>query len=131
MLTDPIADLLTRVRNATRARHKKVDVPASQLKISIVELWKKVGYIRNFKLYRDEQKGIVRIYLKYAVKGRSVIRGLKRVSRSGQRVYVPYHKIPKIMGGVGTTIISTSKGVLTGEMALEQKVGGELLCTLW
>lgn len=131
MTTDPIADLLTRVRNAVKARQLKVDVPPSQLKVSIVDLWKKQGFIKNYKLYRQDEKGILRIYLKYVGKNRSVIHGLQRVSRPSRRVYSSYTKLPKVLGGIGMSVISTSRGVLTDEMARENKVGGEVLCKIW
>lgn len=131
MTTDPIADLLTRVRNAVKARQPKVDVPPSQLKVSIVDLWKKTGFIKNYKLYQKDQQGILRIYLKYVGKNRPVIHGLQRVSKPSRRVYSSYTKLPKVLGGIGISVISTSRGVLTDEMARENKVGGEVLCKVW
>jgi small subunit ribosomal protein S8 len=131
MMTDPISDLLTRVRNATKARQRKVDVPPSNLKVAIVELWKKDGFIRNYKLYQQDNHGILRIYLKYVGKGRPVIQGIRRVSKPSRRVYLKYEKLPKILGGIGVGIVSTSKGILTDKGARESKVGGELLCTIW
>src|SRR5262245_48104526 len=130
MSTDPISDLLTRVRNATKARQRKVDVPPSQLKVSIVDIWKKAGFIKNYKLYRQEEKGILRIYLKYVGKNRPVIQGLKRVSKPSRRVYSPHARLPKVLGGIGIAIVSTSKGILSDQMARENKVGGEILCTI-
>lgn len=131
MMTDPIADLLTQVRNAVNAKHPKVDVAPSQLKISIIDIFKKVGFIRDYQLYRDGEKGVLRIYLKYVGKNQSVIHGVKRVSRPSRRVYVQAAKIPKVLGGLGVSILSTSRGVMTDEVAREQKVGGELVCTIW
>lgn len=131
MTTDPIADLLTRVRNAVKARQPKVDVPPSQLKVSIVDLWKKTGFIKNYKLYQSDEKGVLRIYLKYVGKNRPVIHGLQRVSKPSRRVYSSYSKLPKVLGGIGISVISTSRGVLTDEMARESKVGGEVLCKVW
>ena len=131
MHTDPIADLLTRVRNATKARQRKVDVPPSQLKVSIVDIWKKQGFIKNYKLYRQDEKGILRIYLKYVGKNQPIIQGIVRVSKPSRRVYAQYSKLPKILGGLGVSIVSTSRGVLTDQMARENKVGGEVLCTIW
>src|SRR5271154_5882819 len=131
MTTDPIADLLTRVRNAVKAKQRKVDVPPSQLKMSIVDLWMKSGFIKNYKLYQQEQKGILRIYLKYVGKNRSVIQGLKRISKPSRRVYSTHSRIPVILGGIGVSIVSTSKGVLTDTAARENKVGGEILCAIW
>jgi len=131
MTSDPIADLLTRVRNGIKAHHRKVDVPPSQIKISIVDIWKKSGFIRNYRLYREGEKGILRIYLKYAGKNQSVIQGLRRVSRPSRRIYASYHRIPKVLGGLGVAVVSTSKGVLTDQLARENKVGGEILCSIW
>lgn len=131
MQTDPIADLLTSVRNAAKARLRKVDVPASQMKVSIVELWKKSGFVRNYKLYRQEQKGILRIYLKYAEKERSIIQGIQRVSKPGRRVYKKHDELPKILGGLGVAILSTSQGLMTDEAARTSRVGGEILCKIW
>ena len=131
MMTDPIGDLLTRVRNASKARLPKVDVPSSQLKVSIVDLWKKGGFVRNYKLFRQDEQAVLRIYLKYAGKGRSAIQGVQRVSKPSRRVYAPHDGLPKVLGGVGVAIVSTSKGVLTDTMARENRVGGEVLCTIW
>lgn len=130
-MTDPIADLLTRVRNSVLARQIKVDVPTSQLKVSIVDIWKKQGFIRNYKLFRHDGKGILRIYLKYIDKNKPVIHGLRRISRPSRRVYAPHDRIPKILGGLGVAIVSTSRGVVTDEIARENRVGGEVLCSIW
>lgn len=131
MSVDPIANMLTRVRNASRAKHKKVDMPASQLKVAITDIWKKSGFIRDYKLYRQNEKAVLRIYLKYGEKGNPVIQGLKRVSRGSRRVYVKSHRLPKVLGGIGVGIISTSKGVMSDQAARESRIGGELLCTVW
>ena len=131
MITDPISDLLTRVRNACRAKLRKVDVPASQQKVAIVEVWKKSGFIKNFKLYQQDNKGVLRIYLKYVGKGGSVIQGLRRISRPGRRVYRSYENIPAVLGGLGISVMSTSKGILPDQLARENKVGGEVICTIW
>lgn len=131
MTTDPISDLLTRVRNAVKARQRKVDVPPSQLKVSIVDLWMKSGFIKNYKLYRQDEKGILRIYLKYVGKNRPVIHGLRRISKPSRRVYAPYSKLPKVLGGIGVAVVSTSRGVLSDEAARQNKVGGEVLCSIW
>ncbi len=106
-------------------------MPPSNLKVSVVDLWKKAGFIRNYKLYRQDDQGVLRIYLKYVGKNRPVIHGLKKISKASRRVYAPYHKLPKVLGGIGMAVISTSKGVLTDEGARENKVGGEVLCTIW
>lgn len=131
MRTDPIADLLTRVRNSVKARHRKVDVEPSSLKLNIVDILKKTGFIKNYKLYRQDNRGILRIYLKYVGKNEPVIQGLRRVSKPSRRVYAPYTKIPKVLGGIGVAIISTSKGVVADQVARDNKVGGEVLCTVW
>ena len=131
MLTDPIGDMLTRVRNAVKAKQRKVDVPASQIKVSIVDIWKKSGFVRNYKLYRQEQKGVLRIYLKYAEKNRSIIQGIKRVSKPSRRVYTSCIEMPKVLDGIGVAIVSTSRGIMTDQTARENRLGGELLCTIW
>ena len=131
MNTDPIADLLTRIRNAVKARHRKVDVPPSHMKISIVEIWKKTGFIRDYRLYRHEERGILRIYLKYIGKNAPVIHGIKRISRPGRRLYASYEKLPKVLGGMGVAIVSTSKGILSDHDAHQNRVGGEVLCGIW
>ncbi len=131
MMTDPIGDFLTRVRNGVKARHPKVDVPPSNLKISIAEIFKKNGFIRNYKLYKQDNKGILRIYLKYVGKNKPVIQGIRRVSKPSRRVHLPYNKLPKVLGGIGVAVVSTSKGVVSDVTARENKVGGEVLCTIW
>ncbi len=131
MITDPISDMLTRVRNASKARQRKVDVPASQLKVNIVDIWKKSGFVRNYKLYRQDEKGVLRIYLKYAGKGRPIIHGLRRVSKPSRRVYARHDKLPKILGGIGVAILSTSRGIMSDQGARDSKVGGEILCSIW
>lgn len=131
MYNDPISDLLTRIRNAVKARHRKVDVPPSQVKVAIVDILKKEGFIKNYKLYRQEEKGVLRIYLKYVGKNQPVIQGLRRVSRPARRVYAGYEKLPKVLGGLGLSVVSTSKGIVTDQMARENKVGGEVICSVW
>ena len=131
-MTDPIADLLTRIRNAIQDRHDKLLVPASRIKANIVRVLKDEGYIRNFRLVRDERKiPYIKIYLKYTESGLSVIRGIKRISKPGLRRYSGYNNIPRSLGGAGTSLISTSKGVITGRSALKNKIGGEILCEIW
>lgn len=110
---------------------RNVDVPASQLKVSIVDIWKKSGFIRNYKLYRQDEKAVLRIYLKYAGKNRSIIQGLRRVSKPSRRVYTGYSKMPKVLDGIGVAIVSTSRGIMTDQAARENRLGGELLCTIW
>jgi len=130
-MTDPIADLLTRIRNASRERHEKVEVPASRIKANIVRVLKEEGFVKNFRLMRDEDGfPTIKIYLKYTEGGDSVIRGIRRVSKPGLRLYKSYTKIPRPMGA-GVAIVSTSRGILTGRVARQQKVGGEVLCEVW
>lgn len=131
MFTDPIADFLTRVRNASKARLKKVDVNASQMKVSLAEIWKETGYIKNFNLYRQGNKGVLRLYLKYHGKNQPVIQGIVRISKPGRRVYARCEKIPKILNGMGVSIVSTSKGIMTDSLARESRVGGEVICKIW
>lgn len=130
-MTDPIADLLTRVRNATKERHEKVEIPASRLKANIVRVLKDEGYIKNFRLMREEGKPVIKVYLKYTEAGDSVIQGIRRVSRPGLRRYSGYEAMPRPLGGAGIAIVSTSKGVITGHRARVQKMGGEILCEVW
>lgn len=130
-MTDPIADLLTRIRNATREKHDKLDVPASRLKANVVRVLKEEGYIRNFRLQREAGKPTIKVYLKYTDEGQSVIQGIRRVSRPGLRRYMGYEKMPRPLSGAGIAIVSTSKGVMTGQRARTQKVGGEVLCEVW
>ena len=131
MRTDPIADLLTRVRNASRAEHEKVDIPASKLKARIAQILKDEGFIKNFRLIEDPKQGVLRVYLKYGPANEKMISGLVRVSTPGRRVYVPHDKIPSVLGGMGVTVLSTSRGVLTGRAARKEKIGGEVLAYVW
>jgi len=131
MMTDPIADLLTQVRNASNARLPKVDVPSSNLKVSIVDLWKSTGYVRNYRLFKQNNMPVLRVYLKYVGKNKPVIQGIRRVSKPSRRVYTSAERIPKVLDGLGVAIVSTSKGMLTDTLAREQKVGGEIICTIW
>jgi small subunit ribosomal protein S8 len=130
-MTDPIADLLTRIRNASKERHEKLEVPASRLKANIVRVLKEEGYIKNFRLQREEGRPVIKVFLKYTDHGDSVIQGIKRVSRPGLRRYSGYQELPRPLGGAGISIVSTSKGVLTGQKAKAQKLGGEVLCEVW
>jgi small subunit ribosomal protein S8 len=130
-MTDPIADLVTRIRNASKEKHEKLEVPASRLKASVVRVLKEEGYIKNFRLQREEGRPMIKIYLKYTTDGRSVIQGVRRVSRPGLRKYSGYEKMPRPLSGAGIAIVSTSKGVITGQKARAQKVGGEILCEVW
>ncbi len=132
-MTDPIADMLTRMRNAIAARHTKVDVPASRLKIEIARIFKEEGYITNYSIKTTEGSNArtLRIFLRYGPKGESVISHLERISRPSRRVYVPSKQIQKVLGGLGVNILSTSHGVMTGKSARKAKVGGEILCSVY
>ena len=130
MVTDPIADMLTRVRNAAHARHRRVDMPVSKLKVEIARLLKENHYIHDYKLLEDEKHGVLRLYLKY-YQEKPVIRELRRVSKPGLRKYVGVQDIPRVRNGLGLAILSTSRGVMSGSQARENKVGGELLAIVW
>jgi len=131
MRSDPIADLLTRIRNASRAEHEKVDIPSSRLKIRIAELLKEEGFIKNFRVLEDDKQSMLRVYLKYGPANEKMITGLVRVSTPGRRIYVTHDKIPSILAGMGVAIVSTSRGVVTDRDARKQKVGGEVLAYVW
>ncbi len=131
MISDPIADMLTRVRNALKARFQKVDVPASKLKTELARILKDEGYILNYKIVDDGNHKAIRVYLKYTAANAPVISHIERVSRPGCRVYVGSTEIPKVLGGLGVNILTTPKGVMTGKSARKEGVGGELLCQLW
>jgi small subunit ribosomal protein S8 len=130
MVTDPIADMLTRVRNAAHARHRRVDMPVSKLKVEIARLLKENHYIHDYKLLEDDKHGVLRLYLKY-YQEKPVIRELRRVSKPGLRKYVGVQEIPRVRNGLGLAILSTSHGVMSGREARENKVGGELLAIVW
>ena len=132
-MTDPIADMVTRIRNAVHARHQRVDVPASKFKAEIARILEQEGYIHGFKLMdaTEESRPVIRIALKYGPKGERVLSGLERVSRPGRRVYLGSGDVPRVMGGLGTAILTTSRGVMTGKDALKAGVGGEVLCNIW
>lgn len=131
MTTDPIADMLTRIRNALKARHPKVDVPASRLKTEIARILKEEGYILNFKVAEEGAKKIIKIYLKYQPNNQPVISKLERVSRPGSRVYVGRAEVPRVLGGLGVNILTTPRGLMTGRDARKQGLGGEVLCQIW
>ena len=130
-MTDPVADFLTRVRNAIGARQQKVDVPASRLKLDIARILKEEGYISNFKATEENGQKLLRVYLKYDGSNSSPISQLKRVSRPGCRVYVRRTEIPRVLGGLGINILTTPRGVMTGQQARKQGLGGEVLCEVW
>ena len=130
-MTDPLADMLTRIRNAGQARFDKVDVPASRMTISLARIFKDEGFIKNYKVIKDNKQGIVRIYLKYADQQTPLIQGLERVSKPGRRVYAGCEELPRVQGGLGVAVISTSRGVISDKQARKLKVGGEVLCQIW
>jgi small subunit ribosomal protein S8 len=129
--TDPIADMLTRIRNATQVKKKDVSIPASKLKVEIAKILREEGYIRNFKVTEDNKQGLLSVSLKYADDNTSVISGIRRVSRPGRRLFCTHESIPKVLDGLGTAIISTSKGVMTDRRCADLKLGGEILCYIW
>lgn len=130
MLTDPIADMLTRVRNAVRIKADKVDIPASRMKLDIAKILKEEGFIRAYKILKYKKQGILRLNLKY-VDSESIITNLKRISKPGRRVYVGSSDVPRVMAGVGIAIVTTSRGLMTDETARRENVGGEVLCHVW
>ena len=130
-VTDPIADMLTRMRNALKASHEIVDIPSSKIKISIAKVMKDEGYIKNFKVVSEGTDKRLRIFLKYDEGGAPIITGLKRISKPSCRVYSGFHDIPKTLNGYGISIVSTSKGIMTDKKANDSHVGGEILCSLW
>src|SRR3954449_3392314 len=127
VMTDPIADMLTRIRNANMVRHEKLEVPASNLKKEIAEILKREGFVRDVEYIEDNKQGIIRIFLKYGPNNEKVITGLKRISKPGLRVYVKANEIPRVLRGLGIAILSTNKGILTDKEARQQKVGGEVI----
>lgn len=130
-MTDPIADLIVRIKNAIMVSYDKVEVPSSKIKINIVKILKFEGYIRNYKIIKDSKQGILVIYLKYNEDKSSVIKDLKRISKPSCRVYSRYKKIPRVLNGLGINIVSTSKGVLTDREARKMGIGGEIICSVW
>ena|SRR5687767_10351944 len=130
-MTDPVADMLARLRNAISARHQKVDVPASRLKLEIARILKEEGYISNFKPVEEEGRKLLRLFLKYGSNNEAIITRLQRISRPGCRVYVGRNEIPRVLGGLGITILTTPRGVMTGREARKAGVGGEVLCEIW
>lgn len=130
-MTDPIADMLSRIRNGVRAKLTKVDIPSSRLKVEIARILKDEGYITNFKQVEDDRQGVLRVYLKYGPGMERVITDLQRVSRPGCRIYCGKDQIPRVYGGLGINILSTSRGVMTGKTAAREGVGGEIICNVW
>jgi small subunit ribosomal protein S8 len=131
MYSDPIGDMLTRIRNASRAEHEKVDIPSSKLKVRVAEILKEEGFVKNFRMLDDGKQGILRVYLKYGAGNEKMISGLVRVSTPGRRVYVTHDKIPSVLGGMGVAVLSTSRGVITGRAARQEQIGGEVLAYVW
>lgn len=131
VMTDPIADFLTRIRNGNMVMHETVEVPSSKMKASIAEIMKNEGYIKDFEYIEDGKQGIIRVYLKYGGNKTRVITGIKRISKPGLRVYVKKDEIPKVLGGLGTAVISTSRGLMTDKSARKQGLGGEVVCYIW
>jgi small subunit ribosomal protein S8 len=129
--TDPVADLLTRIRNAINARQQKLDVPASKLKMEIARILKEEGYLANYKATEENGRKLLRLYIKYGSNNDAAITNLARVSRPGCRVYVGHNEIPRVLGGLGISILTTPKGVMTGRQARKSGVGGEILCEVW
>lgn len=131
VMTDPIADFLTRVRNANNARHTKVEIPASNLKKSMADILKSEGFVKDVEFVEDDKQGIVRIFLKYGQNNEKVITGLKRISKPGLRVYVNAEEMPKVLNGLGIALVSTSEGVVTDKTARAKNIGGEVLAYVW
>lgn len=131
MTTDPIADMLTRIRNANSAKHATVDIPASKLKLSVAKILETEGYIKSVQEIKDNKQGIIRIELKYDAKGKRIISGIKRISKPGLRIYVAKDELPKVLNGLGIAIISTSKGIMTDKNARQEGLGGEVIAYVW
>lgn len=131
MMTDPIADMITRIRNANMIKAEKVDIPASKMKIEMTKILKENGFVKGYKVLKDKKQGILRVSLKYASDGERIISGLKRISKPGRRVYVDKEKIPQVIGGYGIAILSTSKGVISDSSCRRDGIGGEVLCHVW
>ncbi|RXJ03052.1 30S ribosomal protein S8 [Anaerobacillus alkaliphilus] len=131
VMTDPIADMLTRIRNANTVRHEKLELPASKLKKEVAEILKREGFVRDVEYIEDSKQGIIRIFLKYGSNNERVISGLKRISKPGLRVYAKATEVPRVLGGLGIAIVSTSNGILTDKEARQQQIGGEILAYVW
>jgi small subunit ribosomal protein S8 len=131
VMTDPIADMLTRIRNANTVRHEKLELPASKVKKEIADILKREGFIRDYEYIEDNKQGVIRIFLKYGVTNERVITGLKRISKPGLRVYAKAGELPRVLSGLGIALVSTSKGVMTDKDARQQQVGGEVLAYVW
>jgi small subunit ribosomal protein S8 len=130
-ITDPIADLLTRIRNASRAGHEQVEIPGSRLKLEIVKILEQEKFIRGYQFLADDKQGVIRVFLKYSQRREPVLNNLQRVSKPGLRVYAPASKIPRVLNGMGIAILSTSRGLLPDRECRRQRVGGEVICYVW
>jgi small subunit ribosomal protein S8 len=131
VMTDPIADFLTRIRNANTVHHEKVEIPASKVKKAMVEILKSEGFIKDFEYIEDSKQGVIRVYLKYGVERAKVISGMKRISKPGLRVYAKKDEVPRVLGGLGIALISTPKGMMTDKQARQQGLGGEVVAYVW
>ncbi len=131
VMTDPIADMLTRIRNANTVKHEKLELPASKLKKDIADILKREGFVKDYEVIEDNKQGILRIFLKYGANDEQVITGIKRISKPGRRVYAKADEVPRVLNGLGIAIVSTSKGVLSDREARSQRVGGEVLAFVW
>jgi small subunit ribosomal protein S8 len=131
MMTDPIADMLTRIRNSVLIKAEKVDIPASRLKVEIAKIMKEEGFIKSYKIIKDKKQGILRVTLKYTQDNRPIVEGLKRISKPGRRVYVGKDEVPSVVGGMGIAVMTTPKGILTDKTCRREGVGGEVLCYIW
>ncbi len=131
VMTDPIADFLTRIRNGNMVMHGTVEIPSSKMKLAIAAILKEEGYIKNYEFIKDNKQGIIRVYLKYGPAKEKVITGMKRISKPGLRVYAKKDEIPKVLGGLGTAVLSTSRGLMTDKKARQEKIGGEVICYIW
>lgn len=130
-MSDPIADMLTRIRNANMVRHEKLELPASNIKTQIADILKREGFIRDYEVIKDDKQGVLRMFLKYGAAEERVITGLKRISKPGLRVYAKADELPRVLNGLGIAVVSTSKGILTDKEAREQSIGGEILAYVW
>jgi len=131
VMTDPIADFLTRIRNGNMVMHETVEVPSSKVKLSIADIMKQEGYIKEYEYIEDDKQGVIRVYLKYGPNKEKVITGIKRISKPGLRVYVKKDEVPRVLGGLGTAVISTSRGLMTDKKARKEGLGGEVICYIW
>jgi len=130
-MTDPVADLLTRIRNAAMVRRPVIELPSSKLKVNIVELMKKEGFIRDYRVLEDNKQGRLQISLKYDKNKSSVIKGIKKISKPGRRVYLAYKDVPRVLNGLGIAVVSNTQGIMTGRESKQKKLGGEWLCSIW